>query len=252
MFCVRLHEEWKRCRITNSFQRNAFVIWNWRKKRAGYANSGVPRSSQRLPGLPVTFSTCLQERIRKHGRAGTKSWLVRMVCLHYFFSRGVCRLVSSSPPAARFPRPSSSGTRAARLSTLLFIDPTEPGIDVSDESLLSQICIGDGDALATLFERYARLTRSVAVAHLEGYSRGRRPCPRLVSLYPTEVRDLRQLQKHGAILDCPDGLPPGTRPAALPEVPGVLRATILSSEWRSSGRKTDHGKRLFRRSRFGP
>jgi RNA polymerase sigma-70 factor (ECF subfamily) len=34
---------------------------------------------------------------------------------------------------------------------------------VSDESLLRQIGIGDRDALATLFERYARLTRSVAV-----------------------------------------------------------------------------------------
>jgi len=33
----------------------------------------------------------------------------------------------------------------------------------SDESLLSQICLGDREALATLFERYARVTRSVAV-----------------------------------------------------------------------------------------
>ena len=32
----------------------------------------------------------------------------------------------------------------------------------SDESLLNEISIGDHDALATLFERYARLTRSVA------------------------------------------------------------------------------------------
>jgi RNA polymerase sigma-70 factor (ECF subfamily) len=36
-------------------------------------------------------------------------------------------------------------------------------IELSDESLLRQIGIGDRDALATLFERYARLTRSVAV-----------------------------------------------------------------------------------------
>ena len=70
MFCVRLHEELKRRRMTNSFQRNAFVIWNWRKKRAGYANSGVPRSSQRLPGLPVTFSTCLQERDQEARKGG--------------------------------------------------------------------------------------------------------------------------------------------------------------------------------------
>ena len=34
--------------------------------------------------------------------------------------------------------------------------------DASDESLLSQISIGDREALAALFERYARLTRSVA------------------------------------------------------------------------------------------
>lgn len=33
----------------------------------------------------------------------------------------------------------------------------------SDESLLSQICTGNSEALAALFERYARLTRSVAV-----------------------------------------------------------------------------------------
>jgi RNA polymerase sigma-70 factor, ECF subfamily len=34
--------------------------------------------------------------------------------------------------------------------------------DASDESLIARICIGDRDALAALFERYARLTRSVA------------------------------------------------------------------------------------------
>jgi RNA polymerase sigma-70 factor (ECF subfamily) len=38
--------------------------------------------------------------------------------------------------------------------------PTSEG---SDESLLNQICTGDHEALAALFERYARLTRSVAV-----------------------------------------------------------------------------------------
>ena len=41
-------------------------------------------------------------------------------------------------------------------------DETATGAEISDESLLSRICIGDGDALAMLFERYARLTRSVA------------------------------------------------------------------------------------------
>jgi RNA polymerase sigma-70 factor (ECF subfamily) len=34
--------------------------------------------------------------------------------------------------------------------------------DASDESLLNQISVGNGEALAALFERYARLTRSVA------------------------------------------------------------------------------------------
>ena len=34
--------------------------------------------------------------------------------------------------------------------------------DVSDESLIARICIGDRDALAALFERYARLTKTVA------------------------------------------------------------------------------------------
>src|SRR6202161_373380 len=34
--------------------------------------------------------------------------------------------------------------------------------DVSDESLIARICIGDRDALAALFTRYARLTRGVA------------------------------------------------------------------------------------------
>jgi RNA polymerase sigma-70 factor (ECF subfamily) len=34
--------------------------------------------------------------------------------------------------------------------------------DASDESLIARICIGDRDALAALFERYARLTRTVA------------------------------------------------------------------------------------------
>jgi RNA polymerase sigma-70 factor (ECF subfamily) len=35
-------------------------------------------------------------------------------------------------------------------------------VKISDESLIAQICVGNGEALAALFERYARLTRSVA------------------------------------------------------------------------------------------
>jgi RNA polymerase sigma-70 factor, ECF subfamily len=35
-------------------------------------------------------------------------------------------------------------------------------VKISDESLIAQICTGDREALAALFERYARLVRSVA------------------------------------------------------------------------------------------
>jgi RNA polymerase sigma-70 factor (ECF subfamily) len=36
-------------------------------------------------------------------------------------------------------------------------------IEISDESLIASICVGNREALAALFKRYARLTRSVAV-----------------------------------------------------------------------------------------
>lgn len=42
--------------------------------------------------------------------------------------------------------------------------------DVSDETLINQICIGNGEALAALFERYARLIRCVAVRILRDAS----------------------------------------------------------------------------------
>jgi RNA polymerase sigma-70 factor (ECF subfamily) len=42
-------------------------------------------------------------------------------------------------------------------------DRTLTPAGISDEFLLNQICSGDREALAVLFERYARLTRSVAV-----------------------------------------------------------------------------------------
>jgi RNA polymerase sigma-70 factor, ECF subfamily len=63
--------------------------------------------------------------------------------------------------------------------------------DVSDESLLSQISVGDHEALAALFERYARLTRSVAVRILRD---------------PAEAEDLVQdlflyIQRKCAIFD---------------------------------------------------
>ena len=45
--------------------------------------------------------------------------------------------------------------------------PASPGKelisgDLSDESLIAQVCLGDCEALAILFQRYARLTRTVA------------------------------------------------------------------------------------------
>jgi len=60
----------------------------------------------------------------------------------------------------------------ARFPVLLFSkkretnDPSRvypPAQGPSDESLLSELCRGNGEALAALFERYARVTRSVAV-----------------------------------------------------------------------------------------
>src|ERR1700691_941981 len=55
------------------------------------------------------------------------------------------------PLAARKAATDSASAEAGRISE-----------DVSDESLIARICIGDRDALAALFERYARLTRTVA------------------------------------------------------------------------------------------
>jgi RNA polymerase sigma-70 factor, ECF subfamily len=65
----------------------------------------------------------------------------------------------------------------------------------SDESLLSQICGGNGEALALLFERYARLTRSVAVRILRD---------------PAEAEDLVQdlfifIQRRCSIFDSSKG-----------------------------------------------
>jgi RNA polymerase sigma-70 factor (ECF subfamily) len=66
--------------------------------------------------------------------------------------------VSSSSPVVRFPALPLAQEEAAAVDETRLVSP-----DVSDESLLNQICVGDGKALAALFERYARLTRSVAV-----------------------------------------------------------------------------------------
>jgi RNA polymerase sigma-70 factor, ECF subfamily len=62
---------------------------------------------------------------------------------------------------ARFPGIAFSRQKTA--AGVVIGDETATCAEISDESLLRQIGIGDGDALATLFERYARLTRSVAM-----------------------------------------------------------------------------------------
>jgi RNA polymerase sigma-70 factor (ECF subfamily) len=73
--------------------------------------------------------------------------------------------MSSSFPAARYP---ALRLRKGRAPTEpLGLDTAAPAEEPSDEFLLSQICAGDCEALAALFERYARLTRSVAVRILK-------------------------------------------------------------------------------------
>ena len=64
----------------------------------------------------------------------------------------------ASPSAARFRARPLSQEGAAAVDETCSVSP-----DVSDESLMSRISVGNGEALAALFERYARLTRSVAV-----------------------------------------------------------------------------------------
>ena len=64
----------------------------------------------------------------------------------------------SIPSAARFSALPLSQEDAAIVEETSLVSP-----DVSDESLISQICAGNGEALAALFERYARLIRSVGL-----------------------------------------------------------------------------------------
>jgi len=68
--------------------------------------------------------------------------------------------MSSPFPAARFPALPLRKEREA--PDPLHKDTVAPVEEPSDEALLSQICIGNGEALAVLFKRYARVTRSVA------------------------------------------------------------------------------------------
>jgi RNA polymerase sigma-70 factor, ECF subfamily len=68
--------------------------------------------------------------------------------------------VSDSFPSARFP--TLPHRRRGAVGNSLPKNIVALMEASSDESLLSQICTGNSEALAALFQRYARLTRSVA------------------------------------------------------------------------------------------
>jgi RNA polymerase sigma-70 factor, ECF subfamily len=73
------------------------------------------------------------------------------------------RLMSSPFPAARyqaFPIREKKENETPRPSEESAVELRG---EASDESLLAQLCVGSGEALAVLFERYARVTRSVAL-----------------------------------------------------------------------------------------
>jgi RNA polymerase sigma-70 factor (ECF subfamily) len=63
--------------------------------------------------------------------------------------------------AARFPSLLIASERAALVP--ISVGKGACPTDASDESVMAQLCSGESDALAVLFDRYARLTRSVAV-----------------------------------------------------------------------------------------
>jgi RNA polymerase sigma-70 factor (ECF subfamily) len=65
----------------------------------------------------------------------------------------------------RFPAIPFSRRKAA--AAAIVGDRTLTPAEISDESLLNRICADDHDALAVLFERYARLTRIVAARILK-------------------------------------------------------------------------------------
>ena len=62
--------------------------------------------------------------------------------------------------AARFPAVPLSKRKAAGDRVDVCADGDAP--EASDEALITQLCTGDYEALAVLFQRYARLTRTVA------------------------------------------------------------------------------------------
>jgi RNA polymerase sigma-70 factor (ECF subfamily) len=68
--------------------------------------------------------------------------------------------MSNPFPVARFPAlPLSSKGAEAEAAHVRTSTATS---EASDESMIARICVGDCEALAILFQRYARLTRSVA------------------------------------------------------------------------------------------
>jgi RNA polymerase sigma-70 factor (ECF subfamily) len=74
-------------------------------------------------------------------------------------------VVMSSSHTARFPALALSRQKAD--DNVIYAGALASTQEVSDEALIALLCAGDQDALAALFERYARLTRSVAVRILK-------------------------------------------------------------------------------------
>jgi RNA polymerase sigma-70 factor (ECF subfamily) len=66
----------------------------------------------------------------------------------------------SSPLATRFPALLLSTKSAERKAP--FADGSAGSEDATDETLIARLCSGDAEALAFLFQRHARLVRSVA------------------------------------------------------------------------------------------
>jgi RNA polymerase sigma-70 factor, ECF subfamily len=69
--------------------------------------------------------------------------------------------MSSSLPAARFPAVPLAGREEETDTANACTGATTP--EVSDEALIARVCSGDGEALTPLFQRYARLVRSIAL-----------------------------------------------------------------------------------------
>jgi RNA polymerase sigma-70 factor (ECF subfamily) len=101
------------------------------------------------------------------------------------------RLMFSPFPAARYPSFALRKQKENETRRRSEDSAAELRGAPSDESLLAQLCVGSGEALAILFERYARVTRSVALRILRD---------------PAEAEDLVQdlflfIQRKCAIFD---------------------------------------------------